>query len=440
MSARGAVTCETTCEMVLCIRPQPIVCVCHSVMYASMGLVNRVVPAGTVREAAESLALSLCSFPQGCMRADRWSVLHGHEGGSKALREALARESAGARHIIQAESVAGASRFMQGALRHGRFAHQETAATADAAATAAASSFSATAASSSASAATAAPAVPLSPSTGVSRLRCVWFDLGGVVVESPVGAILAYERSLGLAPHTLNMLLGRSRHFEALERGELELEDFAPLFEAEVRSLSHPGLAQLELDGVAKTLFGLMASAALRPRPPMLAAIGALRASEPGLVVAALTNNWRVPVRGRGSQPDTRAVMMQQLDQELFHFVIESASVGMRKPEPRIFELAIQKANEWMRTAAAGGPSGAPVAALQADQVLFLDDLGVNLKAAQKCGMATIKVTSDYGLALRQLSSLTGVALDAIIATIPPTTAAAASASTSASAPLQAKL
>jgi FMN phosphatase YigB (HAD superfamily) len=108
----------------------------------------------------------------------------------------------------------------------------------------------------------------------------------------------------------------------------------------------------------------------------------------------------------------------------LFQFVVESALVGLRKPDQRIFELAIQKANEWMRTTAATTTQATAAAAaavpLQADQVLFLDDLGVNLKAAQKCGITTIKVTSDYGLALRQLSSLTGVPLDSIIATIPP--------------------
>ncbi|WP_329424994.1 crotonase/enoyl-CoA hydratase family protein [Streptosporangium sp. NBC_01495] len=82
-----------------------------------MGLVNRVVPAGTSRAAAENLAAALARFPQECMRGDRLSVLE-QEGLPE--REAMAGEL---RHGLNAlpGAVAGASRFAAGAGRHGAF-------------------------------------------------------------------------------------------------------------------------------------------------------------------------------------------------------------------------------------------------------------------------------------------------------------------------------
>ncbi|MGJ6960693.1 crotonase/enoyl-CoA hydratase family protein [Streptosporangium sp. G11] len=82
-----------------------------------MGLVNRVVPTGTSRAAAENLAASIARFPQECMRGDRMSVLE-QEGLPE--REAMAGEL---RHGMNAlpGAVAGASRFAAGAGRHGGF-------------------------------------------------------------------------------------------------------------------------------------------------------------------------------------------------------------------------------------------------------------------------------------------------------------------------------
>jgi len=84
----------------------------------SMGLVNRVVPKGTSRPAAEQLAREIASFPQLCMRADRASAIHqfDHE-----LPEAILREFEGGLAALQNEGVAGAARFAGGAGRHGDF-------------------------------------------------------------------------------------------------------------------------------------------------------------------------------------------------------------------------------------------------------------------------------------------------------------------------------
>ena len=82
----------------------------------AIGLANRVVPTGQSRQAAEELAAELARSPQGCMRADRLSVLH-QWGHSEA--EAMDFEFVSLSRVA-AETIAGAKRFADGAGRHGR--------------------------------------------------------------------------------------------------------------------------------------------------------------------------------------------------------------------------------------------------------------------------------------------------------------------------------
>ncbi|MFO0597277.1 MAG: crotonase/enoyl-CoA hydratase family protein [Myxococcaceae bacterium] len=82
----------------------------------AMGLVNRVVPKGQARAAAEALAEEIAHFPQACMRADRASA---HGQFDLPLPEAILREFEGGVASLHAEGVAGAARFAAGAGRHG---------------------------------------------------------------------------------------------------------------------------------------------------------------------------------------------------------------------------------------------------------------------------------------------------------------------------------
>ncbi|HYO53201.1 crotonase/enoyl-CoA hydratase family protein [Archangium sp.] len=83
-----------------------------------MGLVNRVVPRGGAREAAEQLAREIAAFPQVCMNADRRSA---YEQAGLPLEEALLQEFQGGFQVLESESLAGAKRFAGGAGRHGKF-------------------------------------------------------------------------------------------------------------------------------------------------------------------------------------------------------------------------------------------------------------------------------------------------------------------------------
>jgi enoyl-CoA hydratase len=97
-------------DLVLTGRPVP------AVEAYEMGLVNRLVPPGTARAAAEDLAAHLARFPQTCLRNDRLSVLDG-AGGDEAT--AMATELTYGMSSLTADAARGAARFAQGAGRHG---------------------------------------------------------------------------------------------------------------------------------------------------------------------------------------------------------------------------------------------------------------------------------------------------------------------------------
>ena len=198
--------------------------------------------------------------------------------------------------------------------------------------------------------------------------RAVIFDLGGVVLDSPLHVIAAYERELGIPAGFVNRLVvstGPAGAWSRLERGELSRAAFEAAFDAECRGAGHPLSAA--------TMMGRISQCG--PRPRMLQAIRTIRGS--GRAVAALTNNWAHEGAGGGSETDAL--------RELFDVFIESSKVGLRKPDPRIYEHVCA------------------ALAVPAKEAIFLDDIGSNLKTARALGMTTIKV-DEPGAALAQLS------------------------------------
>ena len=201
----------------------------------------------------------------------------------------------------------------------------------------------------------------------------VLFDLGGVVMESPLAAIARYERDHGLPDQAINGVIratGEAGAWSRLERGELSLEAFLAPFEADCRACG----VEASAAGVMRYITGGGA-----PRPAMVEAIRRIRAR--GLRIGALTNNWV-----------TEAPRPPHAVREHFDVFIESSVVGMRKPDPRIYELACR----------ALGVAPARAA--------FLDDIGANLKPARALGITTIKVVEPVA-ALRELEALLGFAL-----------------------------
>ena len=100
-------------DMILTGRPV------HADEAHAWGLANRVVEAGSARTAAVELAASLARFPQRCLRSDR---LSSYRQWSLSLEDALREETRlGLETIASGETLEGATRFAQGAGRHGRF-------------------------------------------------------------------------------------------------------------------------------------------------------------------------------------------------------------------------------------------------------------------------------------------------------------------------------
>jgi putative hydrolase of the HAD superfamily len=206
------------------------------------------------------------------------------------------------------------------------------------------------------------------------RFRAVLFDIGGVVVDSPLHTIARYEREQGIPEGFLNRVVrdtGPTGAWSRMERGELTAAEFCAHFDAECTARGHllPAAAVLERIALEN-----------KPRPAMTEALRRLRAQ--GLVTAALTNNWK----SDGEASDRHGL------RPLFDHFIESSVEGLRKPDPAIYRLAFARI-------------GVP-----GDCIVFLDDIGANLKAARALGMTTIKVL-DAEQALRELGEQVGIEL-----------------------------
>ena len=200
-------------------------------------------------------------------------------------------------------------------------------------------------------------------------IGAVIFDLGGVVVGSPLHAIARFEREHGLPANCINQVVvatGPSGAWSRLERGELTLPEFFGAFEDDCRAAGHTLCARTLMTRVAD---------ATAPRPAMLEAIRRIRTR--GLKTGVITNNWVTEEDGASAL------------RPLFDAYIESAAVGIRKPDPRIFELACQALG------------------ITPPEAVFLDDIGSNLKSARALGMTTIRVV-DPDPALDELGTVLG--------------------------------
>jgi len=196
-----------------------------------------------------------------------------------------------------------------------------------------------------------------------TRVKAVVFDLGGVFLEGTVDNVLKFGSTIGLSNESWGaigaklFLAGGDGAWDQLERGEITLDDFAKELQR------HVGEAGVDLDmEAARNFMGSPGdSFRMRLRDEIVAACTAVKEKMP---TALLTNNiieWRDLWRSR---IDVNG---------LFDTVIDSSEVGMRKPEERIYKFTEQQL---------GQPG---------EELLFIDDLGVNLKPARQMGWQTLK-------------------------------------------------
>ena len=211
-------------------------------------------------------------------------------------------------------------------------------------------------------------------------IKAVIFDFGGVFTTSPVENFCIYERQHDLPARFIGGVIKNNHHANSwarFERSEISIDEFDELFAEETKA------AGFEISG--KTLVSLLA---LTLRPEMVSALRRVKSS--GYKTGCITNNLpqfdsTAMLAETGKAAEAKEIL------SLFDHVIESSKAGIRKPEPRIYEMMCE-AFEVMPPAC-----------------IFLDDLGINLKPARAMGMKTIKVPlGDASPAIAELYARLG--------------------------------
>jgi putative hydrolase of the HAD superfamily len=197
------------------------------------------------------------------------------------------------------------------------------------------------------------------------QFEAVIFDFGGVITASPFEAFNRLEAERGLPRdfvRRVNATNPDDNAWAQFERSDIDAAAFDALFQAEAEALGHA------LDG-ASVLAVLSGSI----RPAMVTALDVLAAE--GYRLACITNNVRA---GHGAGMMRSADNADEYEQVFarFEHTIESSKAGVRKPDPRIYQMMCAHL------------------ALEPGQCIYLDDLGVNCKPAAQLGMHAIKVTS----------------------------------------------
>ena len=212
-------------------------------------------------------------------------------------------------------------------------------------------------------------------------VKAVIWDFGGVFTSSPFEAFARFERERGL-PEDLIRKINSTNYLDnawaKFERSDVTMDEFDELFAQEAKALGH------EVRG--REIIALLSGDV---RPEMLAALRTIKTR--GLRVSCITNNVSAGEGAGMASTHEKAKAVQEIMDEFEH-IIESSKAGVRKPHPRIYEMALEALN------------------MDAADAVYLDDLGINCKAAHEVGMKAIKVTSA-DQALADLEEVVGFAL-----------------------------
>lgn len=216
-------------------------------------------------------------------------------------------------------------------------------------------------------------------STGYQAI--IW-DFGGVITSSPFEAFARYEKQNKLPENfirSINATDPDTNAWARFERSDIDAAAFDAAFRAEAQAKGH--------DVPGSDVLALLAGDI---RPEMLAVLDGLKSR--GYRLACITNNVKLgsdtPSNPGMARTQEKADAVAQVMRRFEH-VIESSQIGVRKPDPAIYQMACDKL------------------ALSPQDCIFLDDLGINLKPARAIGMGTVKVVSA-AQAIADLAALLG--------------------------------
>ena len=214
-------------------------------------------------------------------------------------------------------------------------------------------------------------------------IKAVFWDFGGVITSSPFESFNRFETANNLPSDFLRSVNSTNPDQNAwakLERNEISLDEFDRLFEKESADLGH----SVKGSSVIALLKGEV-------RVEM---INALKKIKGNLIQGCLTNNIK-SMDTKMKENNVSASGEHNEVMKLFDFVFESSKENVRKPDPEFYLKACERGK------------------VNPSEVVFLDDLGINLKPAKKLGMTTIKVINASD-ALKELNSYIEVELDTL--------------------------
>lgn len=172
-------------------------------------------------------------------------------------------------------------------------------------------------------------------------------------------------------------------------------------------SLPSPNFSQSSVPAMpsidGESLFWSMMAASREPDPYVFPALQRLSNQQSRPILGALTNTaiyppdhpWSKETSAPKDAPSTAALFDPR---SFFDVYVASAEVGMRKPSREIYELAVRQLDEFDRRKGGSG--------VKAEDIVFLDDIGENLKTAKELGMRTIRV--QLGKTWRAVKELEG--------------------------------
>lgn len=212
----------------------------------------------------------------------------------------------------------------------------------------------------------------------MADIEAVLWDFGGVLTSSPFEAFNRYEQERGIPSDFIRGVNATNPYENAwaqFESSRIDAEAFDQAFLEETTVAGHP------IPG--RDVLALL-SGDVRPR--MVAALQACKALYRN---ACLTNNVKSG-QGPGMSTDADRAASVAGVMTLFDLVVESSIEGVRKPDPRAYEIVLERLG------------------VAPERVVYLDDLGINLKPAAQMGMTTIKVLNEEQ-ALADLARVTGI-------------------------------
>ncbi len=189
-----------------------------------------------------------------------------------------------------------------------------------------------------------------------NNIKFVLWDIGGVLTESPFKKFEIYEKSLSLPSGSIIKINSSNPYENAwakLEKGLISTEEFSILFKEEAKSI---GITNINIPKLLNCL-------KLKINTEMVALLKLLSKNYENI---CLTNNFK----------DVINVELKTIYNN-FTYIFESSKLNMRKPEKKIYKYVLNELN------------------IQANQILYIDDLGINLKPAREIGFLTYKFVDN---------------------------------------------